>query len=157
MRSLPILWQRLVSDGRTCDRCRSTQAALHDALATLEKALAPLGLRPELESKVLDAKDFAADPLASNRIWIAGRPLEDWLGAGVGTSPCCTVCGDRPCRTLELEGRSCDAVPADAVVKAALLAAARLVLPAQDGPVSPACCSGGGPCQRDSAAASPSR
>lgn len=157
MKSLPIVWQRLLSDGQTCDRCASTHGALLAAVATLETVLAPLGLKPELELRALDATDFAADPSASNRIWIAGRPLEDWLGAGVGASRCCAVCGDQPCRTLELEGLSYEAVPADAVVKAALLAAASRVLPAQAEAVSPACCGSGSACQRESAEARPSR
>lgn len=157
MKTLPIVWQRLLSDGQTCDRCASTRGALLAAVAKLETVLAPLGLKPELELRALDATDFAAEPSASNRIWIAGRPLEDWLGAGVGASRCCAVCGDQPCRTLELDGSSYEAVPADAVVKAALLAAAGLVQPARAGPVSPACCGDGDTCQRDSAAASPSR
>lgn len=158
MKSLPILWQRLVSDGQTCDRCAATQGALLAAVAKLDEVLAPLGLKPELELRALDAAAFAAEPSASNRIWIAGRPLEDWLGAGVGASRCCAVCGDQPCRTLEFEGLSHEAVPADAVVRAALLAAASLVRPAPAAPASPACCgSTAGACQRESAAARPSR
>jgi hypothetical protein len=157
MKTIPIVWQRLLADGQTCERCASTQGELLAAVATLEAALAPLGLRPELQSIALDVADFAADPSASNRIWVAGRPLEAWLGAGVGATPCCAVCGDRSCRTLEFAGRSYEAVPANAVIQAGLLAAAAaLGAPARAATAPPDGC-GPSPGQRDSAAARPSR
>jgi hypothetical protein len=88
--------------------------------------LGPLGIEPTLEIREIDAAAFKADPSQSNRIWIAGRPMEDWLGATVGSSRCCAVCGDSECRTVEVEGRAFEAIPEDLVVRAALLAAAQL-------------------------------
>ena len=141
MKPLMIVWQRLVKDGETCDRCGSTREAVVGALAQLEASLHPLGIQPVLETRVLDEAAFVADPSASNRIWIADRPMEEWLGASVGMSPCCSVCGDLPCRTLEVAGTSFEAIPEDLIVKAALIAVARMIEPAQPQAESPACCS----------------
>ena len=50
------------------------------AASELKTALEPLGLVPELEARNISESAFKNDPSASNRIWIADRPLEDWLG-----------------------------------------------------------------------------
>ncbi|WP_132564506.1 DUF2703 domain-containing protein [Rhizobium sullae] len=44
------------------------------------------------------------NPSESSRIWIAGKPVEEWLAASVGSSRCCSVRGGTPCRTMEVEG-----------------------------------------------------
>lgn len=76
--------------------------------------------------KELSNAEFRADPGESNRIWIAGRPLEEWLGASTGSSPCCDQCGDDPCRTVEVDGVTLEAIPAEVIVRAGLMAAADL-------------------------------
>ena len=87
MRSLPIVWQRLVSpDGRKCDRCDATRQELERAVAVLEHALRPLGIEPHLEIVEIDEAPLKANPAASNRIWIAGKPMEEWLDETVGSS-----------------------------------------------------------------------
>lgn len=147
MKPLPIIWQRLVTQGETCDRCGSTQRALLGAMDQLGAALRPLGVLPLLETKTLDEASFRADPSSSNRIWIAGKPMEAWLGATVGQSPCCTVCGDLPCRTLDMAGNSFEAIPEELIVKVALIAAADLIGSARPPPAPAACCAGD--CQSD--------
>jgi len=150
MRPLPIIWQRLMAQGQTCNRCGSTQEALQRAVAKLKNVLAPLGLEPTLETKEIQQERFKADPSASNRIWIAGRPLEEWVGADVGSSQCCSVCGDSECRTLELGGSVFEAIPDELIVRAALVAAAILIGSAGDAASSqrapavcqPSCCTG---------------
>ncbi len=130
MKPLRIVWQRLVnSGGQTCDRCGGTYDALQRAIAKLEDALGPSGLEPTLETKEIDEGSFKADPSASNRIWIADRPLEQWLAATVGDSRCCSVCGDSECRTVELDGTVFEAIPEELILKAALLAAAQMLVP----------------------------
>jgi hypothetical protein len=149
MKPLRIVWQRLVDTrGRTCTRCGSTQEALNRAVPKLKAALAPLGLEPELEARDISESAFKMDPSASNRIWIADRPLEDWLGARTGSSPCCTVCGDSECRTVEIGEDVFEAIPEAMIVKAALVAAAQALAPAGDAAagccepeaVKPECC-----------------
>lgn len=137
MKYLDIKWQRLVDErGQTCQRCSVTQHALDTALATLRQVLAPLGIVPRLEFRQIPRQEFQAAPGESNRIWIAGQPLENWLQAEVGSSPCCAACGDADCRTVELEGQAYEAVPEVLIIRAALMAAAQLQGPQR----TPACC-----------------
>ena len=125
-----IEWQRLVSDaGGTCPRCAGTEAELMRARDTLGAALSPLGIRVDLTARTLDDASFRSAPSESNRIWVAGRPLEDWLDADVGATPCCDECGDEPCRTLAGDGAVHEVVPADVIVRAGLLAAAAVLAP----------------------------
>jgi hypothetical protein len=125
--TLPVVWQRLVSGGETCPRCSSTEGAVERAVVTLTEVLRPLNIEPTLETAALDRASFDEAPSESNRIWIAGRPLEDWIGAEVSASRCCTVCGDNDCRTLEVDGARYEAVPEMLIVKAGLAAASTLV------------------------------
>jgi len=124
---LHIRWQRLVEDGQTCPRCRSTEEELEQAASTLRQALSPLGIEVLLEKEALSAAQFAQDPLRSNQIWLNGRPLEGWLGGTVGHSPCCDVCGPADCRTVEVQGQAYEAIPADLIVKAGLSAALEML------------------------------
>jgi hypothetical protein len=124
---LPIVWQRLVSASETCPRCGSTQAAIASAVATLTEVLRPLNIEPTVETIALDQATFDEAPSESNRIWVAGRPLEDWVGADVSGSQCCSVCGDNDCRTLQVDGAIYEAVPEALIVKAGLAAASNLV------------------------------
>jgi hypothetical protein len=128
MTQLPIIWQRLVSaDGRTCQRCDATYQHLQSAVAKLRDVLKPLNIEPILELREIDEKSFKNKPAESNRIWIAGKPVEEWLTASVGSSPCCSVCGDTPCRTMEIEGAVFEDIPEAVILKAALIAASGLI------------------------------
>lgn len=131
---LPIIWQRLMGpDGKTCDRCEVTHQAIKRAFSTLKETLRPLGIEPILETREIDERSFKANPSESNRIWIAGKPMEEWLGAKVGSSRCCSVCGDSECRTLEVMGTTYEAVPEKLVLKAALIASAQLLVDTSEG------------------------
>lgn len=128
MKLLPIIWQRLVSsEGKTCDRCGATYQEMERAIAKLTQSLRPLGIEPSLEIRELDEKSFKSNPSESNRIWIAGKPIEEWLSASVGSSPCCSVCGPSACRTVEVEGFTFEVIPEKLFLKAALLAASQLL------------------------------
>ena len=84
---LPIIWQRLVSaDGKTCQRCDATYQHLQSAVAKLRDVLKPLNIEPILEFREIDERSFRNKPAESNRIWIAGKPVEEWLAASVGSS-----------------------------------------------------------------------
>lgn len=128
MKPLPITWQRLVSpEGRTCDRCSATYQEIERALTILTKVLRPLGIEPTLEVKEIDQNSFKASPSESNRIWIAAKPMEQWLAASVCSSPCCSVCGTSECRTVQVEGRTFEAIPERLFLRAALVAASHLL------------------------------
>lgn len=145
MKSLPIVWQRLVdSGGRTCDRCGATYEGLQQAAAKLKEALRPLGIEITFETREIDRKSFTADPSQSNRMWIAGKPIEEWLGASVASSPCCSVCGGSECRTIVLGGDVFEVIPSELILKAALMAASELVGPStqeSNRERKPECCS----------------
>lgn len=128
MKSLPIVWQRLVNlDGTTCDRCNATYQEIQRTVSKLKEALRPLGIEPSLEIREIGEISFKATPSESNRIWIAGRPMEEWLGATVGSSRCCSVCGDSECRTVEVGGTRFEAIPEKLFLKAALIASSQLL------------------------------
>jgi len=128
MKSLSIIWQRLVSPGgKTCDRCNATYQEMQQAVSKLKEALRPLGIEPALEIREIDERSFKANPSESNRIWIAGRPMEEWLGASVGSSRCCSVCGESECRTVEVGGTTFETIPEELFLKAALVASSQLL------------------------------
>lgn len=128
MKPLPILWQRLVSpEGKTCDRCSATYQQMERAIAKLRQSLRPLGIEPSLEIKEIDERSFKANPSESNRIWIGGRPIEEWLGASVGSSRCCSVCGTSECRTVKVAGTTFETIPEELFLKAALVASSQLL------------------------------
>jgi Domain of unknown function (DUF2703) len=128
LKSLPITWQRLVtSDGSTCDRCNATHQEIQQAISKLKEALRPLGIEPALEIRDIDEASFKANPSESNRIWIGGRPMEQWLGARVGRSRCCSVCGESECRTVEIGAATFEAIPQELFLKAALIASSELL------------------------------
>ena len=131
MKILTIQWQRLVDEkGQTCERCGSTEKEVQKAFQGLKQSLAPLGIRVTLEKKALDPATCAKDISQSNRIWVGGRPLEEWLNAQVGQSPCATCCAELgsevECRTVEVKGQTYETIPADLIIKAGLLAASQL-------------------------------
>lgn len=138
MKEITLQWQRLVEDGQTCPRCSDTGDAVRQAAATLGDALAALGIGLRLEESELASTEFAHAPLESNRILLQGRTLEDWVGAETGQSPCCEVCGPNDCRTVTVDGTTYEAIPADLIIRAGLLAASSLLSEPQ---AAEPCCS----------------
>ena len=129
MKILKIEWQRLLADGQTCPRCGDTGKEVEKASRSLEQSLSPLGIKVVLEKHELTPEAFKRDPSRSNRISLNGLPMEEWLGLKVGQSPCCDVCGDAECRTLESGGQVYETIPADLIIQAGLRAAAKLINP----------------------------
>lgn len=130
MRVLQVRWQRLLDESnQTCPRCGTTETEVERAIELLRQAMKPLEIEVRLQKEALTPEAFAAAPLESNRIWIGGEPIEWWLAATSGRSQCCDACGDTDCRTMTVEGRTYEAIPVELIVKAGLLAAARLIQP----------------------------
>ena len=127
---MPIVWKRLVKGGETCTRCGNTRHELEAAVAKLAASLRPLGIEPVLETQEIDEDSFKTNPSESNRVWIAGKPIEDWLNANVGMSRCCSVCGDSDCRTLEVGGRIYETIPEEQFIQAGLMAGSQIMAPA---------------------------
>ena len=125
---LTIKWQRLVDDaGETCPRCGATETEVDKAFGSLRESLEAFGIKVRLEKDVLDMTAFQENPKESNLIWIAGKPLEEWLGARVDESGCCGPCGHTECRTIVVGGRTYEAIPAALIERAGLLAASQMV------------------------------
>ena len=150
MKQMPIVWKRLVKGGETCARCGNTRRELEAAVAKLATSLRPLGIEPMLETQEIDETAFKANPSESNRVWIAGKPIEEWLHANVGMSRCCSVCGDSDCRTLEVGGRSYETILEEQFIKAGLMAGSQMVtLGSSEERGASSCCgstSGATPC-----------
>ena len=128
MKVLKIRWQRLVDEhGQTCDRCGTTETAVENAIQKLKRSLKELDIDVVVEKKALTLIMFSKDPLQSNRIWIAGEPIEKWLSATTGQSQCCSTCGDSQCRTITVNGKTYEGIPAELIIKAALVASAQLI------------------------------
>lgn len=129
MKTLTIRWQRLVNQaGQTCPRCTDTGDTVEVACNKLKKSLGELDIEVVLIKETLDFSIFTKDPLQSNRIWIAEKPLEEWIGANVGQSKCCDVCGEAECRTISIGQDTFEIIPEELIIRAALLAAAELFL-----------------------------
>lgn len=135
MKTLPIVWQRLVTpDGTTCPRCHNTGEQILRAVERLKRELKPMAVIPALETRELDEAAFQNEPSESNRIWIAGHPIEYWLGGRTGSSCCCDECGGNECRTVELGGKSYEVIPEQLLVRAGLIAATRMLDPTLPSP-----------------------
>lgn len=126
-KTLRIRWQRLLSEGKTCPRCSSTGEELEKAVASLSRSLAPLKIAVTLKKDELSEAEFRKNPLQSNQVWLNGRRLEDWIGAKSGQSKCCDTCGTADCKTVDVGENVYEAVPAELIIKAGLLAAAEMV------------------------------
>ncbi len=124
---LSIIWQRLVtSDGKTCERCGQTYLEMLKAVEILQERLAPVGITPVLRTTMLSESEFKANPAESNRIWIADKPIEEWLEASVGSSPCCDACGEENCRTLAIGNNVYERIPQSLIIEAGMRAAQSL-------------------------------
>jgi hypothetical protein len=127
MNALVIEWQRLLDEQKgTCPRCGLTEQEVEKAAQELTQLLAPSDIAVNVVKKAIDLETFKKDVLQSNKILIAGKTLEEWLGAITGQSKCCETCGDADCRTVEYGGDTHEAIPAELIVRAGLTAAAYL-------------------------------
>ncbi|MHB1214663.1 MAG: DUF2703 domain-containing protein [Thiobacillus sp.] len=86
MKPMQILWKRLVKGGETCTRCGDTGRELETAVAKLAVALRPLGIEPVLETQEIDEAAFKANTSESNRVWIAGKPIEESVYVSCSTN-----------------------------------------------------------------------
>lgn len=134
---IEMRWQRLLDEkGRTCDRHGTTETMVEEAVNKLKGSLKGLGIEVLLEKSVISPSEFPKDTLQSNRIWINGKPIEEWLSAKSGQSKCYTICGESECRTVTVGGKTYEAIPSELIVKAGLMAAVELL---HANPVSPCC------------------
>lgn len=130
MKTLNIVWQRLISDeGTTCPRCHSTGQEVVNAVARLKYTLEPLGIEPKLESREISHDEFLKDTSKSNEITINGKTVESLLEGKTGSSQCCNECGDNQCRTVDIGDQSYEVIPEDLIVRAGIVAATQMLDP----------------------------
>ncbi len=124
MRELRIEWRHLESEGATCERCGDTGAALGEVLH---------GLREELLAKGVEVRftetKFGPDRIGeSNLILLDDVPLEQWLSGSTASENACRSCTEilgteTCCRTVEIDGVTHEAVPAELIRQAVRKAA----------------------------------
>ena len=144
--TLTVSWQRLVDEtGKTCQRCSDTQREVRAAADILKRSLRPLNINVLVEEVPMSPEMVAKDTSQSNRVFVDGRPLADWLGGTVGMSPCRSCCPhlgpDVKCRTLTVDGKTYEAIPATLIVRVGLRAADNAL--AKRPPAKPCCPKGG--------------
>ncbi|MFW6385987.1 MAG: DUF2703 domain-containing protein [Candidatus Hadarchaeota archaeon] len=110
----------MISDGGTCDRCRSTEQEVEKAVEKLQETFPQLGIEVDLVKEKLTEEEFRRNPEASNRIFINDKSLESLIDADVGESECCDVCGKEECRTVIIDGEEYEVVPSQTIINAAL-------------------------------------
>jgi hypothetical protein len=116
--SLSIVWQRYAGADGICQSCGAAQHELDEAICTIRHALGPFGIEPRLETRSMTEAQYRAAPEQSNRIWIAGKPIEQWLNGSVWYRPWLS-----PCRIVEIDGTTHVAIPHRLILEAAILAA----------------------------------
>ena len=126
-RLITIKWQRLVSKGETCPRCGSTEKEVEKAYTLIKRSLSPLNIEVKLEKKEISVSKFSKAPLESNKIWVNGLLLEKNVDGKTCQSKCEGVCGPSDCRAIEVDGKVYETIPANFIIKACLIEAARIV------------------------------
>jgi len=123
MKTLEIVWRRLVSDGKTCKRCESTEDQLYLAVSKLRGMVLHLDTEVVIHKEEISEDEFSRNPLLSNQILINDKLLEEWVKGETGASSCCGVCGDNDCRTVSVDGNEYEVIPSELIIKAGLTAA----------------------------------
>jgi hypothetical protein len=122
VKQLPITW-RLVSltGGRAIAVARLSRKSR--AVATLQDVLRPLGIEPNPRDGRSNAT-FRADPPVQPH-GCGDRWRTGWTHRR--QQPCCSVCGDAECRTVEVGGTTFETIPERLLIRASLIAAAQLL------------------------------
>ena len=125
MNTLEIEWRHLDQDGRTCLRCSDTLQSLQQVIAQLVAECAPHGVHIAYRETKLPPEQLSE----SNLILFNGIPLESVLPDASASESECPSCGDligqpSQCRTVSVEGRTFEAIPAALIRQATCAVAA---------------------------------
>lgn len=135
---LEIKWRRPVSGGEPHPLYTPAEEEILTAVSLLESSLSPLGIEVSFVKEELSAGQFENDPLESNRIWINGRRLEEYVLAETKKSPCCGGCGSSGCGPGEAAGPARETSLAELIVQAGTEAASKIAGTKREG----GCCCG---------------
>ncbi len=119
-KKIEIDWARLVINNNSCPRCCETGSEIGIALEIMKELVKNVGIDIETRMHEITFDEFSKNPLVSNRIYISDEPIEEILGALVGSSKCCNECGDNDCRTLEINGKIYESISRKLIIKAVL-------------------------------------
>jgi hypothetical protein len=129
-RTLTLEWQRMIDEeGNVCCGSPGTEEAVSAARERLAKELEDSGIDVVLVRSEFTPEECMGCPERANRVLVAGRGVDFWLGADMSASPCEGFCkqalGDEgSCQNLVYEGETYEVIPAELIVKAGLTAAA---------------------------------
>lgn len=120
MTTLEIEWRHLEQDGRTCLRCSDTSQSLQQVVTQLAAECEPLGVHIVDRETKLPPEQLSE----SNLILFNGTPLESILPGASAAASECPSCSDLvgragSCRTVSVEGRAFEALPASLIRQAA--------------------------------------
>lgn len=115
---LLIRWYHLEVDGQTCSRCQQTKSTLSRAIEHLAPACRSAGWQISVEDIILSVEQIEL----SNRVEIAGRPIEDIIDIRTHMNVCdsCShLTGKKEfCRSVEYQGKMYDDIPYAAFLEA---------------------------------------
>jgi len=119
MKTIEILWKHLDVNGKTCDRCHRTGDEIRQFVDRLHEECLGKDVRIALREVKLTENEIEE----SNRIFINGIPIEDFLpDAGVSQNDClsCTdlLGSSTRCRTIIHSGREYETIPQELIREA---------------------------------------
>jgi hypothetical protein len=120
-KTIVISWQHAKQE--VCLGCKKPgldEDGIKSAAKSLEKRLTDKGIKVKWVEKDPDPKA----PAGTNDIWVCDIPVATWLGGQVATRPCCQ---GSVSRSMALDGRTYEVIPAELVVRAGLSAADMLI------------------------------
>jgi len=112
MRTVHVEWKHLDKDGRTCDRCAATGAALRRVVDDLTGELTARDIHVTFTETRLSEREIPQ----SNGIFFNGVPLEDLLPSVAAIESHCASCSDlcsrdTLCRAVRAGGITYEAIP----------------------------------------------
>ena len=119
MKELTIEWRHYDREGATCLRCSTTGKTLQEAVAELQREMAPRGVHISF----IETKLTEGGIPESNMILFDDIPLEELLAGARASENLCASCAcltgrETSCRTVEYRGKIYEEIPEELIRKA---------------------------------------
>lgn len=118
MQEINIEWRHYDKEGETCTRCNNTGD-------NIQKAIKEISADPSFDDTEITFREtkLKADKMSeSNTVLINGITIESILDGSVSENYChscsCLAGKGSNCRTIEVKGKSYEAIPKEIVMKA---------------------------------------